>query len=203
MTWASILNSAGLRVPTLLFASFYGPTVAGWFFLTQKVLAIPITLIGKSVSQVFTGEAALLVRTDPIKLKKLFRKINLQLLLAGFVPCVTLALLGEVIFRVIFGVSWSESGKYAQSLAFVYLLKFCSESLINLALLEKQDLALLWGLIRLILVSSVIVSSSIGGCDGVIAVTLYSVAMIISYILNYIFWDLSLRSKIKKDSSIS
>lgn len=197
MTWASILSSAGLQVPALLFASFYGPKVAGWFFLTQKVIAMPVELVGKSVSQVFIGEVAELARTDPIGLKKIFYRLNLKLLLSGLGPCLLIALFGDIIFKTVFGDSWLQSGKYVQVMIFVYLLKFCSEPLINLALLERQELSLLWALLRLILVCSAILLSSFAGYDDFTAITAYSAAMVVSYIINYVLWNYALNRTIK------
>jgi O-antigen/teichoic acid export membrane protein len=197
MTWASILNSAGLQIPPVLFASFYGPKVAGWFFLTQKVIAMPVTLIGRSVSQVFVGEVAELANSDPVALRKLFRKINLKLLLSGLGPCLLVVLFGEKFFATVFGNNWLVSGKYAQLMAFVYLLKLSSESLINHALLERQEISLIWGTIRLILVCSAIVTFHSLGYSDFAAVAAFSAAMLISYITNFALWNYAINCKIR------
>jgi O-antigen/teichoic acid export membrane protein len=198
MTWASILNTAGLRVPALLFASFYGPEMAGWFFLTQKVIAMPVMLVGKSVSQVFIGEAVELTRTNPILLKKLYRKLNIQLLLPALMPCIILVFYGDIIFKTIFGDSWIQSGKYVQVMAFVFLLKLTLESVISLAILERQELDLIWSVFRLVLVSCAIVASSMKGFSPFQAVVLYSAAMVISYLLKYALWSYAVNQKIRE-----
>lgn len=197
MTGASVLNSAGLQVPALLFVTYYGTEVGGWFFLTQKVLAMPITLIGRSVTQVFTGEAAELANTDPIKLKKMFRKISLKLFIIGIVPCLFLIFFGKEIFVLVFGSNWVQSGQYVQVLACVYLLKFCSESVINHAVLERQELSFYWGAGRLFLVCLAIILVSKTGGTAFYAVTAYSVAMGFSYIINFILWNNAINCKIK------
>ena len=55
------------------------------------------------------------------------------------------------IFATVIGKGWIQSGKYGQVIVFVYLLKFCSESPISHALLERQELSLIWEILGLIL----------------------------------------------------
>ena len=56
MAPAGVLNVAGLYLPILLLAWLYGPVVAGYVGFTQRVLGLPMTLIGQSVAQVYLGE---------------------------------------------------------------------------------------------------------------------------------------------------
>jgi len=194
---ASLMNSAGLQVPSLIFASCYGVEVAGWFYLTQKVLTIPISLIGTSVSKVFLGEAARLVR-DPHKLQRLYKKINFKLLTIGTGPCIILAVSGQWIFKFAFGPQWVQSGFYVQVMAFMFLLKFSTDSVINLAIIERQDLSFIWALMCLVLVVLGILSANWLGLSDFWAVVFFSVAMIFSYIVKYMMWEHALRMMITK-----
>lgn len=198
MTGASVINSAGVQFPVILFVLFYGPEVAGWLFLTQKIMAIPITSVGRSISQVFIGEVGRIAKSNPKKMKDLFIKIHIKLLLFGTIPCLILTFFGEEIFKISFGEGWVQSGKYAQALAIVYLLKFCTESLINHALLERQELSLLWSSGRLILVCSVILYSKIFNYDALLCVKIYSIAMGFAYIMNLFLWIWAINCQIKK-----
>jgi hypothetical protein len=55
------------------------------------------------------------------------------------------------ILATVIGKACIQSGKYGQVMVFVYLLKFCSESPMSHALLERQELSLIWEILRLIL----------------------------------------------------
>jgi O-antigen/teichoic acid export membrane protein len=69
---ASLLNSISLQIPSVMLLALYGPEVAGWYLLVQRIGAIPATLISASVAQVFLGEAARVARDDPSALPGLF-----------------------------------------------------------------------------------------------------------------------------------
>ena len=193
---ASLLNAGGLEAPSLLLAGYYGVEVAGWFFLTQKVLSVPLSLIGNSVSQVFLGEAARLLK-EPAKLQKLYRQLNRKLLMIGLPPVIILAIGGRWIFACVFGHEWGQSGMYAQVLAFVFLAKLATDSVINFAVIERQDLSFTWALVRLVLVILSIVFPACYGMSASWSIIFFSFAMVISYILKYIMWEYSIRRLLK------
>ncbi len=69
---AGLLNVLGLQLPLLLVAYFYGSAHAGWLGLTQRVLALPIMLIGQAVAQVYVGELSRDLRTNGDQASPLF-----------------------------------------------------------------------------------------------------------------------------------
>jgi len=181
----------GLEAPSLLFAGYYGVEVAGWFFLTQKVLSVPLSLIGNSVSQVFLGEAARLLK-EPPKLQNLYRQLNKKLFAIGLLPAIILAIGGSSIFKLVFGHEWVQSGTYAQVMAFVFLAKLTTDSVINFAVIERQDLSFIWALIRLVLVLFSILLPAWYGRPGFWAIVSFSSAMIVSYVLKYVMWEFAI-----------
>jgi O-antigen/teichoic acid export membrane protein len=194
---STLLNSAGLQAPALLFAAYYGMEVAGWFYLTQKVLAMPITLIGASVAKVFQGEAARLLN-EPEKLKKLFREINLKLLMLGIVPCLVLAFGGKWIFQIVFGMKWTQSGIFVQVMAFVFLLKLSTDSVINFAIIERHDFSFSWAAMRLVLVATGILSAVYMGLPAFWAVVFFAVGQIFSYAVEYLMYSYAINRMIAR-----
>jgi O-antigen/teichoic acid export membrane protein len=192
MSGASLLNQAGSQLPALLLAAFYGPQVAGWFFLAQKVLGVPVQLIAISVSQVFIGEAAQLVKTDIRALKALIHKIVTRFFLIGFPFCIIVGIGGGWFFSFIFGGDWKMSGIFVQVMALYYLLKFSLDSLTVLQLLERQDLLFLWNLMRLVLATSAFVAATLLKLSPLLAVAMFSAAMSISYLVKYMIWSVVL-----------
>ena len=53
LTPAGLLNASGVYVPLLLVASFYGATAAGYLGFSQRILSLPVTLLGQSIAQVY------------------------------------------------------------------------------------------------------------------------------------------------------
>jgi len=50
---SGVLNVMGLQLPVVLIAYWYGSSVAGWMGLTQRVLSLPVMLVGTAIAQVF------------------------------------------------------------------------------------------------------------------------------------------------------
>ncbi len=51
---ATILNHAATTLPPIMLAAFYTPQVTGLFGLAQRMISLPMVLVGAAVSQVFT-----------------------------------------------------------------------------------------------------------------------------------------------------
>ncbi len=52
-SWAGLLNASGAQIPSLFFAAVYGPAAAGGYMLAQRIINMPLTVIGSAVSDVF------------------------------------------------------------------------------------------------------------------------------------------------------
>lgn len=192
-TWATLLNNAGTQLFPLLLNVFYGPAVAGFYYLSQKVIGMPVTLISNSAKQVYIGEVSEYLKSNPRKLLGIFMKLTSRMLLIGVLPCLVLTLFGREIFSLVFGSKWDEAGRYVQVMAFSFLLKFGSESFVNLALLERQALSFVWSLLRMVLTIGGLIFAHLSGWSAFYAVCAYTIAMVTSYILNYWFYFISIK----------
>ena len=179
---SGLLNSAGIQLPPLLFAAFYGPQVAGWLALGHRVMTVPITLIGQSVAQVYYGEASRLTQEDPAALYRMFWQTAKRLFMVGVIPVVAIGLGGSWLFSLIFGSPWRMSGLFVQILALQYLAQFVVLPLSKtLTILERQDLQLAWDAGRLLLVvGSLVVSRALAAPEWT-AVAAYGAAMFAAY----------------------
>jgi O-antigen/teichoic acid export membrane protein len=195
MSAASLLSQAGNQLPALLLASLYSPEVAGWFFLAQKVFGLPVQLIARSVSQVFIGEAAQLVKTDLNEFRSLINRIVARFFLTACPFAIVMAIAGAWLFSFIFGEHWKMSGLFSQVMALYYLLKFSLDSLTVLQLLERQDLLLLWNSLRFILANLAIVAAASLQLSAFAAVAMFSAVMALAYIVKYLIWRTVLRNK--------
>lgn len=189
----SLLNISGLQLPPLLLAALYDPQVVGWFYLSRRVVQIPMTLVGNSVSQVFVGEAAALINTDIAEYRRLLNKTFLRLLAFGVPPVVLLALLSRWLFPVLFGASWEQAGLYTQLLSLMYLAQFCVSPVSqSLNLLERQDLQLVWDALRFFLVIAVFAAGYWLDLEPSVTILLFSIVMTLSYLILLIMINASL-----------
>jgi O-antigen/teichoic acid export membrane protein len=180
---SGMLNSAGLQLAPILFATLYGSQVAGWFGLGARVAAVPVVFVGQAIAQVYFGEVSRLVRERPAELSRIYFATAKRVALVGLLPVLVVELAAPRLFGYVFGPSWVEAAIYAQLLAVPYLASFVMFPIsLTLDALERQDLVLAWDVGRLVLIVATIEVSAHLGASSRTAVGLYGAAMLVAYI---------------------
>ena len=179
---SALLNSIGLYGPALLLAAFYGPQVAGWFALSQRVVAVPLAVLGNAVGYVYDGEFAYAASHSDERLSPLFWRTVKVMSSVGLLVVVLVTLPAPWSFPIVFGREWGEAGVYVQVLSLMFLARFVSTPIAGtLDVLERQDLHLLREIARVVLMSGA-VSLAWGLGEGpLVAVVLLGVAGSASY----------------------
>jgi O-antigen/teichoic acid export membrane protein len=177
-------NALGLLAPALLVAWIYGPTVAGWFALTQRIIGLPMTIVGVAVGESYWGVAPQLAREDPPGFRRLFLRATRRLFLMAVGPTIALIALGPPLFALVFGAEWRTAGLYAAFMAPAMLAQFAVSPLANVtAILERQRLQLLLDVMRLAALAVVFAAASIWGLSAAVAIILMSAVMTVSYVV--------------------
>ena len=197
-TWSALLNSVGLMGPAILLAGYYGAAVVGWYALVQRLLGMPTALLGRSVTNVYFSESARLAREAPTELNDMFLDVLRKLSLLGCVTIIPVGLASPYIFPVIFGAEWTSAGRYALILSPMILLQFLSSPFgVTLAVLERQDLAILREIIRVGLLGSALFAAGSYGFSAEQAIIALSVAGTITYLAHvYVTW-IAIRGYVK------
>ncbi|MGW5891984.1 oligosaccharide flippase family protein, partial [Priestia megaterium] len=181
-TFSTLFNSAALQLPTLLLLNLYGTETAGWYSLSQRVVAVPISLIAVSLGQVYYGEAAKLIKSNPTKLIELYNNTIKKLFLIFVLPLLLFALIAPKFFSVFFGGEWLNSGYYTQLLTIMFISQIVVLPLSQtLYILNKQFLQLLWDISRfmIILVGFYVIKKL--GYGASVSIMFLSIAMALSY----------------------
>lgn len=143
------LNAISQSLPVLMLTSFFGPAVAGFYSIGRTVLAIPSTLIGKSVGDVFyprISEAA----HNGENLTKLIKKATLSLGLVGIIPYSIVVIFGPWLFSFVFGSEWITAGEYARWIALWMFFMFLNRpSVMALPVLSAQSFHLKFTVVTL------------------------------------------------------
>jgi O-antigen/teichoic acid export membrane protein len=185
---ASLLNSAGLQVPTLLIASFYGPMVAGWYFVAQRIVALPVQMIARAVGDAFLAEAPEMARQDPAKLQRMFHRVSNNMLLVGALPAVFLIAVSPWALPWAFGSDWKTSAVFLQLLTVPYLLAL-AYSPINFAIIGRNDCALVWSAFRLLTTAVSVIVSHVLGWAPITCISMLSMALTLSYFVELQLWN--------------
>jgi O-antigen/teichoic acid export membrane protein len=142
-SWGSFINNLSWQLPSLMLLYFFSETVVGYYSLSNRLILLPLTLIGNSIAQVFYQRSAEL-RANPVNLSKSVELVFHRLTAIGLFPALILGVAGPQLFGIVFGANWVEAGRYAQILSPWMFVLFISTPLGNLfATLERQELSLI------------------------------------------------------------
>jgi lipopolysaccharide exporter len=163
--WGAVLHVTCFQVAPLLLAELYDSSVAGFYLLQDRVLSVPLTVLGQGVASVFYVNAARLARDDPQALRISYFRILRNLALTGLLP--TLAL-------VISGPAWV----YARIFAVSMLFRFVAGPLFRcLTILNKQWWILIFDGLGLLFIVSATTYLSVMGFSSLWAVAAISAGL--------------------------
>ncbi|MCA9836457.1 MAG: oligosaccharide flippase family protein [Trueperaceae bacterium] len=118
---SAFMNNAGLLLPALCLAAIYGPQVAGWYALSERIVKTPLNLMGQAVAQVFFSEAAKYAREDQNLFRSMVYQTARRLGLLGLLIILPLAVIAPWLISQVFGESWRVSGLYIRMMSAMFL----------------------------------------------------------------------------------
>lgn len=191
LTPAGILNTLGAQGGLLALGTLYGTSAAGWFGLTQRVLAVPLTLVGQAVAQVYLSELAKTRRERTGREASIFWSTSRRLGAVGALGALVLVLAGPALFEAVFGTAWASSGQMAQALGILLAFQLVASPVSQtLVVYERVAMQLVWDAGRLIVVVASILICAKTGQSAVVATWAYAGTSVLAYAVS---WELSRR----------
>ncbi len=145
-TISNLFNSVSNIGMTSIIIIFFGPKIAGLYFFAEKLIAIPVSFVTSSVSQVYFERASKLFHSDKKKLIKLTNTVqkNIFILLLPFL--LILACWGEELFSL-FGGEWEEAGLILKYFLVFILFKNIYSPISHIGdILNKQRVLLIFNI---------------------------------------------------------
>jgi len=186
-SYTSLIDTIGSQAPAFLLAVLYGPSITGLYALSQTAVFAPVILLGRSVDQVYFSEASRLLRKDPREesLLKLYLNTAKKMFLLGILFVIPLLLFSPVLFELLFGEQWRESGCYVQVMTPMMLSNFVANPISQtLNVIERQDIQLLWAIIWLMSISISFAVTYYFNLSALYAVALLSLMMTTCYLIH-------------------
>ena len=184
---SQLFNKAGVELPVFFITSIFGSSVVGLYGLAHLIVSLPMTLIGGAVGDVFYAEAATSGRKNPEEL--LLRSTNLlkKLIYMGIIPLIVLVFFGPWLFGFVFGEEWTESGEYAQIIAFLVFFRFIFTPITRVfQVFEKQIQAFFLDLVRLVIVIITFIVVEYYSFNSYKAIAIYATLMSFHYFIVFI-----------------
>ena len=153
-SWSRALDAAGSgMIMFVLFTACYSSRIAGFMFLSERVIWRPLLLVSSSLLQVFTGEAGKSVSQDPAQLRRRFYQVVPRQFLLVSAWMLLANLLAGWAFPLLFGAEWANAIPYLRAMSVAYWLQASLHPVsTTLQMLEYQLVAALWQVGRLTLV---------------------------------------------------
>ncbi|MDP2747779.1 lipopolysaccharide biosynthesis protein [Pseudomonas sp.] len=176
-------NTASGQMPVLLLSALFATSAAGFFTLTQRVMAAPMSLVANALGDVFRQEAsqAYICKGN---CKEIYKNTFKRLLYISILPFAIFFIVAPDLFAWVFGEQWRVAGEYAQILTPMAFFQFITSPLSAMFMIaEKQSFDLYW---QVFLFVSVVVSFLIGKAagDSTCALMFFSLAYCVAYIIN-------------------
>lgn len=187
---SSLINAAAAALPVPLVAAMYDLPTAGYLALVQRVLGLPLSVIGASVGDALLARVAEHARSDPAAALPLFRRLVLALFAVGLPMALSLALLGPWAFEVIFGEPWRSAGTVA-ALMGPWLVAALVVSPVSRVVFvyQGQGVKLIYDVLSLAAAVGSIVGGRAAGLDAFEAIGLLAILQALAYAVYLVVLD--------------
>ncbi|CAM4160932.1 lipopolysaccharide biosynthesis protein [Lederbergia lenta] len=192
---ALFANNFSYASINLFVENLFGLATLGHYYMTYKILGLPLSVISGNISKVFFQEASREYdKSDHYS--KTFLKTTFILLIIAIPMAFFMFFLAPSIFKFIFGLGWERSGDYVKILAPMFAIRFIVTALSpGMMISKKQNLELVINFLFIIMSVIAFISSKMLSLDIVQFLTIIS----ISYSFIYAFAFLILiRNAFKK-----
>lgn len=184
-TWASFFNTAGVQLPPLLFAALFSAGAAGLYALANRVLAMPMSIIGDAVGKVFFANGAEAYRKGT--LGSLVLNVHQKLAVLAMPPALVLIVAGPQLFALIFGAQWQQAGEFTRWMApWLYLVFITSPLSTLFSIMEKQRQGLVFQVFLVTLRVAAILAGAWYG-DLIFTVMLFSLVSALCW-MGFLVW---------------
>jgi len=183
---AGFINEISLQAPTLLLSTMFGFETVGLYSLSYSMLVLPVSLVSRSIGQVYYGESAELFRQKSDKILPLYLKTTKELFMFGAPLILFGALVFPILFPLIFGSAWKDAGIFSLPLSILVISNFVVGSTDRLELYGYNHWELAWNISRTFLVLVGFFLAFQFKLSPVATILVYSVIVTIMYAMCFI-----------------
>ena len=108
---SGITNGIASQLPIILLSRFFGNSIVGYYSMTQKLLNIPISLIGGTVGRVFFKNISDIRRSNGDVQRYTFNVIKNIMIPYSFLTTLVF-IFGDMAIPYIVGEAWLKTGEY-------------------------------------------------------------------------------------------
>lgn len=151
---SNFIENFAVQLPTQVFSTTFGNTNLGSYSMNEKILGIPIRLIGAPINTIYFRTASEYHKQGK-NLADFTFSLIIRIMIIALLPIVITIIWGEQIFFLALGSNWGEAGKLAGFLIVQYVFVFCATctSYCRVAI-GKQKVNLVVSILRLAIIGA-------------------------------------------------
>ena len=180
-SWGGLLNVAGTQLLPLLLAPLFGPSAAGFYFLANRTIFLPSSVLQKAFSNVLLSSSD--IKKDKDKYAALICNTHRTLIKISCPASLFIFVFSPHFFELLFGGVWVEAGVYAQWLSVMLFFQFVSSPLTMVFhTLYRTELTLISnGLLFLLRTTGILIGFQME--SALVAIILYSLLSSLGYLI--------------------
>lgn len=146
-SFSNVLNALSQQIINILIPIFYNMKTLGFYFLTQRVVNLPTSIIGSSLSQVLIQSSMEQIKLNK-SIKRLFLNTAIKSFIISFLLFFIIYVFIEYFFVLVFGKNWEVAVLYIKILLPFFSIKFVSSILSAIVIIfEKQKVSLFFNIL--------------------------------------------------------
>ncbi len=159
---STFLIALNTRLPFLLLLYFFDEAAVGHFDRAWFLFAIPLSLFGNSIAQVFFVEGTEAHRLN--RLSEMIVRVHRRLIMIGLFPTLGMIIAGPHVFAFILGDQWVVAGEYARWITpWIFLSSLAAPLTRVFDILEKQRLDLFTSIVMFVIQTAALIAGGITG----------------------------------------
>tara|TARA_B100001250_G_scaffold352711_1_gene325648 strand:- start:744 stop:2012 length:1269 start_codon:yes stop_codon:yes gene_type:complete len=141
-TFMVFSNTISNELPVFFIMKYHSSEILGFYMLANRLLVIPMNVIGTSIGKVYFQRASEVLNNDLPGLFKLYKKTTLRLIKIGTLPFICIIIFSSIFIKFIFGHNWETSSVIMQIMSFGMFFKFITSPIsTTFTILNKQEIS--------------------------------------------------------------
>lgn len=120
----SLMNTTAAYVPVFSIDRFFNSQIVGSYAMASRLLTAPVSIISVVIGQVYYKRMTDIVNSGQKSLLSEFKRTSLLLVGVAMLIFLPLFFFGKELMIFVFGLQWTEAGKFVEIIAIATLVKF-------------------------------------------------------------------------------
>ena len=135
------LNTLSLQLPVFMLSRFFGPEFVALYSMADRIVNIPLFMVGRSVQQVYFASASEAIHQGREALIGVYKNTVQKLAFFAVISLLFVILFGSRFSLLYFGTDFTEAGVYMQIITFWMFFRFINSPISStFSIINRQEI---------------------------------------------------------------